>query len=256
LFLVVTFLQQYSNTFRILYTSLVMQILLIEDDVAVSDSLKAGLEFTGHSVSPVYNTAEARAAMAESGFDLILLDLELPDGNGLDLLAELRSAADPIPVIITTARTDIADRVAGLDLGADDYMPKPVDLEELLARIRSITRRAGEAQALRRQVGDLVLELTERQVTRGGKAIDLTQREFDVLDYLMRNKDTVVTKEMLASHVWKLPEHSAPIDNSIAVHMSHLRDKIDKDFDTSLIHTEWGAGYMMRSPSADSSDDD
>lgn len=233
-----------------------MQILLIEDDAAVSDTLKAGLEMAGYSVVPAYTTADAHTALQGSGFDLILLDLELPDGSGLDLLSELRSAANPVPVIITTARSDIDDRVAGLDLGADDYMSKPVDIEELFARIRSIMRRADEAQSLRLQVGDLVLDLTGRRVIRGGREIDLTQREFDIAAYLIRNKDTVVTKDMLATNVWKLPKSAASIDNSVAVHMSHLREKIDKDPEIALIHTQWGEGYIMRSPPAGSNDDD
>lgn len=228
-----------------------MRILLVEDDVSVSDTLKSGLEAAGYAVTPAYEADKAREALQSSGFDLVLLDLELPDGSGLDILKQLRDDSNPVPVIITTARAELDSRVTGLDIGADDYMVKPIELPELLARIRSIGRRTADTAAMHMQIADLVVDMTARSVTRGDTPIDLTQRELDLLAYLMQHRGETITREMIAQDVWGLPEHAAPIDNSVAVHMSHLRDKVDKGFEPNLIRTVRGEGYTMDLPMDD-----
>jgi two-component system, OmpR family, copper resistance phosphate regulon response regulator CusR len=179
-------------------------------------------------------------------FDLVLLDLMLPGRGGLEILQTLRKRHVQTPVLILTARDGVDDRVSGLDLGADDYLVKPFALPELLARIRALLRRGRPADLFRLKAADLDVDLVSRRATRHGRPIDLTAREFELLEYLMRHQGHVVSREMLAHDVWKELRRATPIDNVIDVQMARLRKKIDTEGDARLIHTVRGIGFVLR----------
>jgi DNA-binding response OmpR family regulator len=225
-----------------------MRILIVEDDVRVARSIQAGLIAAGYDVDAAPSAEAAQQKRRDVRYDLLLLDLELPGRNGLQLLEELRSQADPTPVIITTARAELDDRVRGLNGGADDYMIKPVALPELLARVRSIMRRAEAGVGTALRVADLEINPVSRRARRGTRDLELTEREFELLYYLAKNAGKVLSKEAIARDVWNLPPRGAPLDNVIAVHMSHLRQKVDRDAEAPLIRTERGVGFMLCAP--------
>jgi DNA-binding response OmpR family regulator len=179
-------------------------------------------------------------------FDLVLLDLMLPGRNGLEILQALRQREVQIPVLILTARDGIDVRVMGLDLGADDYLVKPFALAELLARVRALLRRGRPTESLRLKAADLELDLMSRRVTRSGRALDLTAREFELLEYFLRHQGHVVSREMLAHDVWKEPRRATPIDNVIDVQVARLRRKVDTEGHVRLIHTVRGVGFVVR----------
>jgi DNA-binding response OmpR family regulator len=179
-------------------------------------------------------------------FDLVLLDLMLPGRNGLEILETLRKRHVGTPVLILTARDGIEDRVLGLDLGADDYLVKPFALPELLARIRALLRRGRASETLRLKAADLEVDLVSRRATRDGRLLDLTAREFELLEYLLRHEGHVVSREMLAHDVWKEPRRATPIDNVIDVQMTRLRKKVDAEGHRRLIHTVRGVGFLLR----------
>jgi DNA-binding response OmpR family regulator len=179
-------------------------------------------------------------------FDAVLLDLGLPGRSGLEILAGLRSRGLRLPVLVITARDAVEDRVRGLDAGADDYLVKPFAFSELLARLRALLRRGRPEQAFRVRVADLELDPLTRTVRRGQQAIDLTLREFDLLEYLVRHHGQIVSREMLARDVWKEPERGTPLDNVIDVHVTRLRKKVDQGFAVKLIHTVRGVGFLVR----------
>jgi DNA-binding response OmpR family regulator len=183
--------------------------------------------------------------MTTEAFDLILLDLGLPGRDGLQILTTLRTKGIKTPVLVLTARDTLQDRVAGLDSGADDYLVKPFAFAELLARIRALMRR-GASDAPRLTVGDLTMDLITRKVTRGGQTVELTVREFELLEYLMRYEGQVVSRETLARDVWKETARTTPLDNVIDVHIARLRRKVDVDRPLKLIHTVRGVGFMLR----------
>src|SRR5436190_13243354 len=170
----------------------------------------------------------------------------LPGRNGLEILQTLRQRRIDTPVLIVTARDGVDDRVLGLDLGADDYLVKPFALPELLARIRALLRRGRPVDVLRLKVADLELDLVARRVVRGQKLIDLTAREFELLEYLLRHQGHLVSRDMLAREVWREPRRATPLDNVIDVQIARLRRKVDPDGTPSLIHTESGVGFVMR----------
>ncbi len=224
-------------------------ILFVEDDARVADAVIKGLAESGYDVRHATSGRGARTQLDQRCPDLMILDLGLPDIDGLDLLAECRAGGMSIPVLILTARDQLDDKVRGLESGGDDYLVKPFAFAELLARIRSLLRRSSGVSAETR-VGDLRIDLVKRDVVRDGQEIVLTQREFDLLAYLVRNRNENVTRDMLARDVWKITSRATPIDNVIDVHMSHLREKVDKPFSVRLIKTIRGIGYRLEEPSS------
>jgi DNA-binding response OmpR family regulator len=223
-----------------------VRVLVVEDERKLADVVAAALreERFDVVVSPTGEDGFYRAN-AEL-FDLVLLDLMLPGRSGLEILRTLRQRHIQTPVLILTARDGVDDRVLGLDLGADDYLVKPFALAELLARVRALLRRGRPSEALRLKVADLELDLVARRVARGDRAVDLTGREFELLEYLLRHQGHLVSREMLARDVWKEPRRATPLDNVIDVQMTRLRKKVDVDGAPRLIHTVRGVGFVLR----------
>lgn len=223
-----------------------VRVLVVEDERKLAEVLESSLQAEHYEVV-VERTGEDGffRANAET-FDLVLLDLMLPGRGGLEILQTLRKRQLQTPVLILTARDTVEDRVLGLDLGADDYLVKPFALPELLARIRALLRRGRPADTLRLKASDLEVDLVTRRATRDGHPIDLTMREFELLEYLLRQQGHVVSREMLAHDVWKEPRRATPIDNVIDVQVARLRRKVDLDGHARLIHTVRGVGFMLR----------
>lgn len=223
-----------------------MRILVVEDEIKVAKALKEGLEAECYEVSVAHTGEEGFYLVNSQTFDLILLDLMLPGRSGIEVLETLRSRELQTPVLILTAKDAVEDRVLGLDIGADDYMVKPFAFPELLARIRALLRRGRSDQVLKLKLADLKMDLLTREVIRGGKSIDLTGREYELLEYLLRNHGRVVSREMLTRDVWQETSRVIPLDNVIDVHITHLRHKIDNPFDRNLLHTVRGVGFILR----------
>ena len=223
-----------------------MRVLVVEDEQKVADALREGLEGERYDVV-VERTGEAAFFRVNTEtFDVILLDLTLPGRDGLEILKALRDRGLKTPVLVLTARDSLQDRVMGLDSGADDYLIKPFAFAELVARIRALVRRGRVADAPRLSLGDLEMDLVTRKVTRGGKGVELTVREFELLEYLLRYHGQVVSREALARDVWKETARTTPLDNVIDVHIARLRRKVDLDQAVKLIHTVRGVGFMLR----------
>jgi DNA-binding response OmpR family regulator len=223
-----------------------VRVLVVEDERKLAGVLVSALESEHYEVV-VAPTGEDGFFRANSElFDLVLLDLMLPGRSGLEILQTLRDRHVHTPVLILTARDGIEDRVRGLDLGADDYLVKPFALPELLARIRALLRRGRPSDVLRLKAGDLDVDLVSRRAARGGRQLDLTVREFELLEYLLRHQGHVVSREMLAHDVWKEHRRATPIDNVIDVQMARLRRKVDPDGQDRLIHTVRGVGFVLR----------
>jgi len=221
-------------------------VLVVEDERKLAQVLASALEREHYEVV-VARTGEDGFYQANAEvFDLVLLDLMLPGRSGLEILQTLRKRHVQTPVLILTARDGVDDRVRGLDLGADDYLVKPFALPELLARIRALLRRGRPADVFRLKAADLDVDLVSRRATRNGRPIDLTAREFELLEYLMRHQGHVVSREMLAHDVWKELRRATPIDNVIDVQMARLRKKIDPEGHERLIHTVRGIGFVLR----------
>ncbi len=223
-----------------------MRVLVVEDELKVANALREGLEGERYDVVVERTGEDAFFRMTTETFDLILLDLGLPGRDGLQILTALRSKGVKTPVLVLTARDALQDRVAGLDSGADDYLVKPFAFAELLARIRALMRRGRGAESPRLAVGDLMMDLITRKVTRGGQPVELTVREFELLEYLMRYEGQVVSRETLARDVWQETARTTPLDNVIDVHIARLRRKVDLDRPARLIHTIRGVGFMLR----------
>jgi DNA-binding response OmpR family regulator len=223
-----------------------MRVLVVEDELKVANALREGLEGERYDVVVERTGEDAFFRMTTEAFDLILLDLGLPGRDGLQILTTLRSKGVKTPVLVLTARDTLQDRVAGLDSGADDYLVKPFAFAELLARIRALMRRGRAAESPRLAAGDLRMDLITRKVTRGGQPVELTVREFELLEYLMRYEGQVVSRETLARDVWKETARTTPLDNVIDVHIARLRRKVDFDRPVRLIHTIRGVGFMLR----------
>ena len=222
-----------------------MRVLVIEDEAKVARALSDGLSREGYEVT-VARTGEEGYFLLDSGpFDLVVLDLMLPGRDGLEVLATMRSRNRGIPVLVVTARDSVEDRVIGLDAGADDYLVKPFAFAELLARIRALSRRGRSDAPVRLKVADLEMDAASRRVTRGGRTLDLTAREFELLEYLVRNHGRIVSREMLARDVWKETGRATPLDNVIDVHIARLRRKVDEAAEPKLIHTVRGVGFMI-----------
>jgi DNA-binding response OmpR family regulator len=223
-----------------------MRILVVEDETKVARALKEGLEGENYEIT-IARTGEDGFFRANAEiFDLIVLDLMLPGRDGIEVLTTLRKRGVQTPVLILTAKDAIEDRVLGLDSGADDYLVKPFAFPELLARIRALLRRGRIDQVLRLKVSDLEMDLGTRKVTRGNQLLELTAREFELLEYLLRHQNQQVSREMLTREVWKEPSRATPLDNVIDVHIARLRKKVDQDFPVKLIHTVRGVGFILR----------
>jgi DNA-binding response OmpR family regulator len=222
------------------------RVLVVEDEPKVARALREGLAAEGYEVAVAATGEDGFFRASSEPFDLLILDRMLPGREGLEVLRALRQKGLLCPVLVLTARDAVQDRVEGLDAGADDYVVKPFAFTELLARVRALVRRGRGDQLLRLSVADLVLDVATRRVSRGDAEIDLTPREYELLEYLVRHRGTIVSREMLARDVWKEPERGTPLDNVIDVHVTRLRKKVDQGVATRLIHTVRGVGFLVR----------
>jgi len=222
-----------------------VRILIIEDEKKVAKALREGLTAEHYEVCTAATGEEGFFLASQGSFDLVLLDLMLPQRDGIDVLATLRRRGVQTPVFVLTAKDAIEDRVFGLDQGADDYLIKPFAFSELLARIRALVRRGRMDQILKLQREDLAMDLVTRKVSRGAKLLELTAKEFDILEYLLRHSDCVVSREMLARDVWHVTARETPLDNVIDVTIARLRRKIDDPFEKKLLHTVRGVGFTL-----------
>jgi len=223
-----------------------VRVLIVEDERKLAQVLSSALEAEHYDVVVAATGEDGFYRANAELFDLVVLDLMLPGRSGLEILQTLRQRHVDAPVLILTARDGVDDRVLGLDLGADDYLVKPFALPELLARIRALLRRGRPSEVLRLKVADLELDLVSRRVVRGDRLVDLTGREFELLEYLVRHQGHLVSREMLARDVWKEPRRATPLDNVIDVQMARLRRKVDSDGALRLIHTVRGVGFVVR----------
>ena len=223
-----------------------MRVLVVEDERKLAQVLSSALQAEHYDVVVAATGEDGFYRANAERFDLVVLDLMLPGRNGLEILKTLRQRHVETPVLILTARDGIDDRVLGLDLGADDYLVKPFALPELLARIRALLRRGRPSEVFRLKAADLEVDLVARRVVRGDRAIELTGREFDLLEYLLRHQGHLVSREMLARDVWKEPRRATPLDNVIDVQMTRLRRKVDLEGAPRLIHTVRGVGFVLR----------
>ena len=223
-----------------------MRVLVVEDELKVANALREGLEGERFDVVVERTGEGAFFRVNTESFEVILLDLTLPGRDGLEILQALRQRGVKTPVLVLTARDSLQDRVTGLDTGADDYLIKPFAFAELLARIRALVRRGRVAEAPRLSVGDLEMDLVTRKVTRDTQLVELTVREFELLEYLLRYHGQVVSRETLARDVWKETARTTPLDNVIDVHIARLRRKVDLEQSVKLIHTVRGVGFMLR----------
>lgn len=222
-----------------------MRILVVEDEAKVARALSEGLGAEHYDVSVARTGEEGFFLVNNESFDLVLLDLMLPGRGGLEVLATLRRRGLQTPVLILTAKDTVEDRVQGLDLGADDYLMKPFAFPELLARIRALLRRGRLDQVLKLQHDDLEMDLVTRRVARASQPLELTTKEFEILEYLLRHAGRVVSREMLARDVWQVAARATPLDNVIDVTIARLRRKIDDPFAKKLVHTVRGVGFVL-----------
>ena len=220
-----------------------MRLLVIEDEPRISEILKSGLQRAGFAVDIVGRCADARAALALAPYDAAILDLGLPDGDGIDLLANLRATHNGIPVLVLTARDAVEDKVAGLDAGADDYLIKPFALEELLARVEALCRRAYGSKQNRLVVGDLELDTAAKRVWRAGQPFKLKPREYQLLEYMVRRRGEVVTQREIEEHLYN--GEVELMSNVIESIVSSLRRKLSEVNPAPLIHTRRGFGYVL-----------
>ncbi|MDK2596654.1 response regulator transcription factor [Pseudoalteromonas obscura] len=221
-----------------------MNVLIVEDDMDTASFIKKGLLQNGESVLHVTSASEGMIAASSSEFDVIIFDRLLPNMDGLDAVKVLRASNVTTPIIMLTALGDTADRVAGLDAGADDYLVKPFEFSELHARLKALTRRKPISQStVSLRLGDLIVERTSRKVTRDGQVIDLNTKEYQILEFLMQSPGQLVTKTMLLEKVWGF--NFDPKTSLVQTHVSRLRNKVDKPFNIELIKTVRGCGYII-----------
>ncbi len=223
-----------------------LRILVIEDERKLAAAIAEGLEGNGCEVALAESGEAGIRQLRQSAFDLVLLDVMLPRMGGLETLREMRRSGFRTPVLILTSRGSVDDRVRGLDAGADDYLVKPFAFPELLARVRALHRRSNPATTLVLELADLKMDLSGRVATRGNMTLDLTGREFDLLEYLLLNSGSVVSREMVARDVWKTTVRYTSLDNVIDVHIARIRKKLDDPFPVKLLHTVRGLGFVLR----------
>lgn len=223
-----------------------MRILVVEDERKVASFLQRGLEAEGYSVEVATDGDSGLARALSEPFDLLLLDVMLPGRDGMAVLRELRRESRTVPVLLLTARSATEDKVAGLDLGADDYLTKPFDFTELLARVRALLRRGTPGTPLVLTLADLTLDPATRRVTRAGQAIELTPREFALLEFFLRNPGRVLSRAVIAQHVWGISFDT--FTNVIDVYVNYVRRKIDDGHTVKLVHTVRGVGYVLKDP--------
>jgi two-component system, OmpR family, copper resistance phosphate regulon response regulator CusR len=222
------------------------KILVVEDEQKVATFIRKGLQTQSFEAEIASDGSEAQRMFSEGSFDLVILDIGLPDMSGLDVCTFIRQHNARVPVMMLTAMGSMADKLTGFEVGTDDYMVKPFDFMELLVRIKALLKRSQEVAPVveKLQVADLELDLEEKVARRGGKVIDLTAREFNLLEYLMRNRGRVVSKIDIAEKVWDINFDTGT--NFIEVYINYLRNKVDKGFSSRLIHTVVGMGYMLK----------
>jgi heavy metal response regulator len=221
-----------------------MRILVVEDEKKVGSFIKRGLEAANYSVDVERDGEAGLRRLLEVGYDLVILDVMLPKLDGLAVMKEIRQRRVQVPILLLTARIAVADKVAGLDLGADDYLTKPFAFEELLARVRALLRRGATGAPTVLSAADLRLDPATHQVTRGGRRIDLTSKEYALLEFLLRRRDQVLSRAVIAQHVWGVDYDT--FTNVIDVYVNYLRKKIDSGFEPKLIHTVRGFGYVLK----------
>ena len=221
-----------------------MRILLAEDQKDLNKIINKRLSAEGFSVDSCFDGDEVGDFTSAAKYDCIVLDIMMPKKDGLTVLREMRSRGDTTPILFLTAKDTIQDKVTGLDMGADDYLVKPFAFEELIARIRAITRKASGNASNIFHLADLTLDVSARSVTRAGKNITLSAKEFALLEYMMHNKGIVLTREMIENNLWNYDYSGGT--NAVDVYIRYLRKKIDDDFDKKLIHTIRGIGYVLR----------
>jgi two-component system copper resistance phosphate regulon response regulator CusR len=223
-----------------------MRLLLVEDDLPIQQFLKRALTEAGYQVDVAGNAKTAESLALEGIYDAFVIDLGLPDGDGLDLIARCRAQGSTAPVLILSARRSVDERVRGLEQGGDDYLTKPFALPELLARLRNLLKRSSTSQSesVRLQAADLQLDLVRREARRGDQTLQLTPQEFSLLEYLCRNAGRVVTRTMILDHVWRM--RIDPATNVVDVHIYRLRNKVDHAATKPLIHTIRGVGYVLK----------
>jgi two-component system, OmpR family, copper resistance phosphate regulon response regulator CusR len=222
------------------------KILIVEDEIKVATFIKKGLQTQSFDAEIAESGSEAKQLFDSIKFDLIILDIGLPDMSGLDVCEYIRTKNTNIPILMLTALGSVADKLSGFEVGTDDYMVKPFDFMELLVRVRALLKRTNEVEQLTEQLqeADLVLDLKEKVARRNGKLIELTAKEFSLLEYLMINKGRVVSKVDISEKVWDINFDTGT--NFIEVYVNYIRNKIDKGFSTKLIHTIVGMGYMLK----------
>ncbi|MBK7653278.1 MAG: response regulator transcription factor [Flammeovirgaceae bacterium] len=223
-----------------------MNILLVEDERKTIQYIKKGLEEHGYEVDTAEDGKSGKNLAFRNEYNLIITDVMMPHLNGTDLCKELRKAKNETPILMLTALGDTDDVVAGLDSGADDYLAKPFEFKELLARIRALTKRQPKLPVNENQIrfADLILDLNSKSVVRAGKKIELTSKEFSLLEYFLRNQGRVIPRAELSKHVWNVDFDTGT--NMVEVYVNYLRKKIDKDFESTLIHTQFGMRYILQ----------
>ena len=221
-----------------------MRVLVVEDEKDLNRVITRKLKAEGYSVDSCFDGAEALDYMEMTPYDVIVMDIMMPEKNGYQVLKEMHEKGNRSPVLFLTARDALEDRVKGLDLGADDYLVKPFHFEELMARIRVMLRRNHGSVSNRLALADLTLDCDTHEVRRGEKRIELSAKEFSILEYMLRNKGIVLSREKLETHIWNYEYQGA--SNMIDVYIRYLRLKIDKEFEPKLIHTVRGVGYVLR----------
>jgi len=223
-----------------------MKILVVEDEKSFAEFMRKGLKESGHAVDVAHDGDEGQFLAQTGAYDVVVLDIMLPRQSGFEVLRNVRAAGVAVPVLLLSARDGVNDRVSGLDLGADDYLVKPFAFAELLARLRALQRRSGVMAQSELTCGDLSVNLPQRKVSRGGQDIELTPKEFALLEYLVRHRGEVVTRTALIENVWDM--HFDSFSNVVDVLVNRVRNKVDVPFGERLIHTVRGVGYVIRAP--------
>ena len=221
-----------------------MRILVVEDEKRLNRIISEALEDEGYSVDSCFNGLDALDYAAGADYDVIILDIMMPKMDGLEVVRRLRAGGNSTPVLFLTARDSVADRVAGLESGGDYYLVKPFDFQELMAVVRVMTRKYTGNRSNVYTVADLSLDTTAKTVTRAGKNIELTAKEFSLLEYMMRNKGVVLSREMIENNLWNYDYEGGT--NVVDVYVGYLRKKMDTGFDKKLIHTVWGTGWVLK----------